>query len=383
MDPEKMAKSFGMKFLVTQQKIALSEMQQAAEKNNMTAYNKAKEYYDKMTALLKKYTEMSKLAHGELTDEQIKELKKAHDAEVKKTDDLRKYEFDSGRISFFDYIQYLKSREDSVKSHYGELSAEYLKYKDNILSMENDLLNQQSDNQGRLTADFSDLIRKRLGEVQKFVNKSTSTAVTETGKESKAITGLMSNMGSALSMSVISQLERGASATKNLGDALVKMVESFAATLAAKTIIWFFFDLVTSGGVGKLTDFLGFNKGVEVTGKASGGVIDRSDIARSAFTPSGEDGLIGVQIGETIVNRRATQMFAPVLEKLNEMGRRSYGYAGGGTVPDHGMLVPGSFEGIIEAIQNIKIEIKAELDSISFLRENYPKYQRITDKNRI
>ena len=65
-------------------------------------------------------------------------------------------------------------------------------------------------------------------------------------------------------------------------------------------------------------------------GKAAGGLITDHDLVDGAFLPQGEDGYIPVQSGEMVINRRATRQFMPILEEINNSGKK--GFAEGGIV---------------------------------------------------
>jgi len=68
----------------------------------------------------------------------------------------------------------------------------------------------------------------------------------------------------------------------------------------------------------------------KVSGKALGGLIRPEDIFSYRYVPDNEDGLIAAQIGEMVMNRSATKKYFPVLNKMNEQGRK--GFAEGGIV---------------------------------------------------
>lgn len=73
----------------------------------------------------------------------------------------------------------------------------------------------------------------------------------------------------------------------------------------------------------------------QAKGKASGGYIFASDLVPGygIGIPPNEDGLIAAQIGETVMNRNATKLFAPVLNAMNAIGNgRAKGYQTGGVV---------------------------------------------------
>jgi len=259
------------------------------------------------------------------------------------------------------------------------------KYNAMVTDLEDKTSKDQTKTQERLTANFKKEINKRQQAEEKATDKKEDF-VDETinGYAFMESKGLAT--ASILENAFVNQFQNGVPAMVAFGRAFEQMLAQMAISLASRAFIFGFLNMITGGSFGIGRSLLGFMGLGEVAGKASGGRITSSDVARSAFTPGGEDGLIGVQIGETVINRRATQMFAPVLDKLNEMGK--YGYAKGGTVADGGMMPNASFNSqglydIVDAIRNIQINIKADLDSISFLRENYPKYQRIINKNRI
>lgn len=369
--------------LTIEQKTALYNMEQAGLRHDLKAYEEAKKYYDLNTELIKKYTDLANVAAGGKTQKEIDELNKAKTAEMKKISDLMEYQLQTNRISLFEYIQFLRAQESDVAQHYGVLSIEYMKYVDNMKSKENQFYIDQVNNQKKLTADFKKEQNKRKNEQAKTTDDTTS----DTKDKNKDLYDFLADKGLAtaniLEAAFVNQFQNGVSATKAFGRAFDQMVIQMALSLGSRAIIFGFLNMITGGSFGIGRSLLGFMGLGEVAGKASGGRITSSDVARSAFTPSGEDGLIGVQIGETVINRRATQMFAPVLDRLNEMGRK--GYASGGRVNDPGLLT--STDKIIDAIGGIEIvvqnNIQANLDAIQFLTKNYPEYTRIVNKRKI
>jgi len=148
--------------------------------------------------------------------------------------------------------------------------------------------------------------------------------------------------------------------------------------------------------------------------------LTQADLIQSLFTPAGEDGLVGVRQGEFIVNADRTKEFADILQALNAgllrredlpqfrqggmvqfpggPGLPIPAYQGGGSVtnvtniggpapvinvPSPGGLTREDLDRLVEAIRDVKIEIRSELDALQFFRKHYPGYERDIRKRRI
>ncbi len=75
-------------------------------------------------------------------------------------------------------------------------------------------------------------------------------------------------------------------------------------------------------------------------GKALGGDLGAENMLGYSFLPPGEDGLFPGQVGEYVMTRRATQMYRPVLEQMNDRSQR--GFATGGLLTDADLDGPAS-----------------------------------------
>jgi len=92
------------------------------------------------------------------------------------------------------------------------------------------------------------------------------------------------------------------------------------AEMAAKAVVFGLLDFITGGAFGKaqkggFLGFLGLNKGGLVKGYAGGGGVDTMPAMLTK--------------GEYVVNKQATSMFQPLLENINNIGKRKM--ATGGT----------------------------------------------------
>jgi len=135
--------------------------------------------------------------------------------------------------------------------------------------------------------------------------------------------------------------------------------------------------------------------------EGSRGPLTPADLFYSFLTPPGEHGIIGAQIGETIINQSASRDFPNTLRAMNEgrynlpdiPGFQSGGVVGGTTRGPSPTLTggPGAPAGItkedldrmIEAIANIQINISAQLDAMRFFKENFPKFEKNRNERRI
>lgn len=107
----------------------------------------------------------------------------------------------------------------------------------------------------------------------------------------------------------------------------------------------------------------------DAKGKAQGGYIYASDLVPGygVGVPSGEDGLIAAQIGEMVMNRKATQMFGPILNAMNNANKIK-GYQSGGVVDEITQssispeILGRMFEdSIARGISRARLEIQGEL----------------------
>lgn len=202
--------------------------------------------------------------------------------------------------------------------------------------------------------------------------------------------------------------------------AIAKYPPPFNAIAAAATIALGFAQVAKI----KATEFApkGFASGTRQP-------LTQADLIQSLFTPAGEDGLVGVRRGEFIVNADRTKEFADILESINagQLRREDIpifrqggmvqfpgwppltvpAFQGGGSVtnvvsgsastpvinlpastpvinlPAPGGVTREDLDRIVEAIRDVKIEIRSELDTLQFFRKYYPGYERDLRKRRI
>jgi hypothetical protein len=118
------------------------------------------------------------------------------------------------------------------------------------------------------------------------------------------------------------------------------------------------------------------------------------DVIQSVFTPPGESGLVAVQTGEFIMNRKATREFSDVLRAMNAgqfqrpvIQRFQQGGAVGQPSPTPAsapnVMTVQDLQEIVRAIENVQINIRAELDAMEFFKENFSKFEKNRNERRI
>lgn len=128
--------------------------------------------------------------------------------------------------------------------------------------------------------------------------------------------------------------------------------------------------------------------------KGSNRPLSAADVIQSVFTPPGESGLVAVQTGEFIVNRKATREFSDVLRAMNagQFQRPSIqrfqtgGPVGVATPPPPSAAPPVTvtdLREIVDAMREVKIVIKAELDAMRFYKETFSKFEDNRNERRI
>ena len=146
--------------------------------------------------------------------------------------------------------------------------------------------------------------------------------------------------------------------------ALAKYPPPFNAIAAAATIAL---------GLAKVAQIKKQN--YQPAAKATGGYIYEKDVLKSAITPPGESGIIGIQTGEFVINRRATAQFLPVLEAINSgrikrgqiSGYQTGGFVAGTPQPqnnfgiDSQVLAGAVQDAIIEGITQSTIRVNGTL----------------------
>lgn len=106
----------------------------------------------------------------------------------------------------------------------------------------------------------------------------------------------------------------------------------------------------------------------------------------------GENGLFIGNSGEFVVNAKSTEANRALLELINasegavRMNRRQDGGAFGSTNTPAGsgaVVVNPDMSDVVQAIREIKIEVRAELDSMRFFREKFPVYEKEEARRRL
>lgn len=105
----------------------------------------------------------------------------------------------------------------------------------------------------------------------------------------------------------------------------------------------------------------------------------------------GENRLIIANDGEFIINREATARNRELLELINATNakidlRNAPRLQNGGPVGATAgapVIVGNDLTDVVEAIRNIRIEIKSDLDAIQFFRKNFPRFEREENLRRV
>jgi len=309
--------------------------------------------------------EDSKNAQGELTETELEEL-----------DKRRAYQFQSNRISLTEYVAYLESRQEAVKTKFGQENAEYLKFIDNITVLRNQLQDQRIE--GLLPDELE--VREQATKIFDVIAEMyINLREIQIGFSEDSFSDLQSQFETRLQLSDLNlqiieqtvgretqlyrdELKKREQLERSYQNAKVVLAEKAAlATIETGTQLMqvfqeenrVLFDIGKALSIAQVTidayqaaarafkDYpFPFNVGISAiqfalaygqvkkieavnfkpSGKAKGGLITEADIMQSIFTPPGESGLIGVQTFETIMNRGATKMFYPSLKQMNEIG---------------------------------------------------------------
>ena len=134
--------------------------------------------------------------------------------------------------------------------------------------------------------------------------------------------------------------------------------------------------------------------------EGSAGPLTQGDVFQSFLTPPGEHGIIGVRVGETIVNTAASRQFPQILKAMNEgkfnlpdiPGYQSGGVVGGTTLGSQSPTLLGTLAGgvtrddldrMIAAIADIRIEIHSALDAQQFYKRTFGKFEKSRNERRI
>lgn len=282
------------------------DFSQLSENDAATLYDIRRRLLDEQLKYTEeKYTQDSKLYENLLTQKQA--LDEQYNNRRQTLEDQRTIETEFAQLGFEDLLLQYQQRQalidsqlDYVRQKYGEENDIYK----NLLAQK--LAADQSYQSNKLKLE-SEGAKASLNVLTQFLTgfQSQSKVLFEMGKSA------------SIAQAVINTYE---GATK----ALAAYPPPFNAIAAAATIA------------------LGLQQVVQIkkqnyqpAAKATGGYIFEKDVLKSAITPPGESGIIGIQTGEFVINRRATAQFLPVLEAINsgriKRGQIS-GYATGGVV---------------------------------------------------
>jgi len=381
---------------IVRQLTKLKELQ--SELNNPEAnQNRVKaaiEYYDKLLAVERKrekeITDLIEKRKLELEESQTGLTEK----QQKELDKRKAYEFKSNRISLGEYIDYLESRQDAIKRELGEESAAWLKFVDELNALKRQANSdpvvidtktidraepgQDTSEKDKLEAqkvgylelqdvatDYSQFIHEEID--SEYAHRSTMLDLqldnariiygeqskehqaalkkrSENDKKYSQAKKTLEDVGAVAAIDAIANIANAAQGTNetlfeigkaaSTAKAIINTYES--ATLALATYPPPFGQIAAAANItfGLLQVATIQDQKFRPKGKATGGEITANDIAYSSLTPSGEHGIIGVRLHETIMNEGATRLFREDLAHMNRigLGQSVPGYATGGEI---------------------------------------------------
>lgn len=290
--------------------------------------------------------------------------------EIADLDDLRAYEFRTGRIKLAEYVAYLKARQSALKTALGEENIEYLKFFDNLQKLQAEL-DAQNLFEKLPDAEFStgiEAILKPLLDLNKVSTdfKISTFEALQTEYDTRRIlleTNLLTLEQIYGQESEIYQRElrkrelldikyhqakeklafQGAKAAIAIGAQLMEAFQGDSLTLFAtgkalsianatinaveavsrayKDYPWPF-NLAVAG----IQAALGYAQVKKIeqvqfkppAGKATGGPVTGNEfLGFNIPVPRGEHGYIAVQRGEYVINQGATKAFYPLLDMIN------------------------------------------------------------------
>ena len=300
--------------------------------------------------------------------------------ELRAQDELRAYEFQSNRISLADYIAYLESRTEAQRAALGGDSVAFLKFVDTISNLRQKLAQEAGQNvdsldlavrlpdenalqtltefygqKREIELEFDELgyqdlvtayntkqllfdenlnyLRQKEGEhseaykaeLKRREQMQANYNTARISLEQKAAVAVIS-LGAQLMSAFAGQSKTLFDIGKGLAIANATVSTYEAITRAYKDYPWPFNLAVAAIQAG-----LGFAQVANISatqfnpagGKATGGIITDSDLAESPQTPPGEDGIIGIQRGEYVINRRSVQKYLPLIDAINTDSRES------------------------------------------------------------
>jgi len=399
--------------------------------------DKAHPAYERHTRMLKRYKGQL-LALGDAikakTEQETELVTGMTTKELAELDKRRKYQYENGRISLGDYINYLEGRREALKTALGAESVAYMQYEDTLRNLRGqrdietpdqiDLKPMNLDGQKDEVVQYYDTIKEvetlfyedsytRLltdYDLKKtLIEGNLEIALDAYGKDSdqykKAIRE-KENLERNFQAAKLSLAMQGAQATTALGDQVMgafqgqsramfnigrglakadAMLNAYgAASRAYKDYPWPF-----NLGVAALQMALGMAQVANISkvkynpkGYKYGGEIDQ--VLQLGMLPPGEDGFIPVQLKEMVMNKGATAEFKPILNLMNEKhnpggsGSSGAGFANGGEVTSGDLSQSNAtdLKEIVEAIRDIKIQVHSSLDTMQFFRKHYPEYEK-------
>lgn len=290
-----------------------------------------KDEQEKIDLTTKKYN----MVNGELV-EVVENLEKAGEASEKLTFapapvpiDLNKIQpiLEQYKLEYADFIEYIHDVSINFENlNNTELEQSYI-FRRNLL---NGYLADVEQTHGAESIKYQNMLNRRLQMDRNYAN--AKVALEELAAREAAAIGaqmMVVFQGQSQALFNIGKVAAVADATinayKGATASLAAYPMPFAAIIAAVHLAL---------GLGHVATISSVK--YKAKGKKRGGYIFASDLVGSSGIgiPDGEDGLIAAQIGETVMNRKATQMFGPILNAMNQSGRAKTSFQSGGVVED-------------------------------------------------
>ena len=256
------------------------------------------------------------------------------ETELKELDKRQAHEFKRNRLSLENYIIYLESRSSALEAN----SLKLLQHEDKIHDLKQQLLVESFVTEIELRRlNKEEIIGIGDEETAAYVKNNEEKKKTDAelyhAKLELAAEGAQATI--ELGAKLMGAFQGQSKALFNIGRAAAKAKALINAHEAASINLakypFPFGAIMASIAYGLGIARVAAISNVKFKGKALGGLITSNDIASSAFTPSGEDGLIGAQVDEFVMNKKSTAQFLPILEQMNAK-QTIPGYATGGQV---------------------------------------------------
>ena len=404
-------------------------------KANEELLARQKEEYDAFEKLINERRERLAQAESNLTKEQQEAL-----------DKRKAYEFETNRITLAEYVAYLESRKEAVRISLGEETAEYLQFIDKLEGLKlqlkaPQLTGDQTDSVtssikrqqqafidlGQVSTDYNDMIFEQMQAQYNYrssiIESGLALAETAHGRESKQYADMLRTreQNDANYQKARENLEKeGARAILSIGARLMNAFQGEnqfffeagkvssagmaaintyeAATVALKSSPPPYGEIAAAAnivfGLLQVQKILSTKyqppKKPNVKGLAGGGPVTSAMLFDSIFTPEGEDGIAGLQIGEYVHDRETTRKYFPLLESMRRGTFPVPAYASGGPVTevataqaplfDPAMLGAAVEDAVVEGFRQSRLkiegeffaagkELKASLDKLASLKE--------------